>query len=150
MFTVLLVSLIALAHGGYPPKQHATPNDQMCQLCQQGIGTLHYMLSNKEAQKEVIAEMNQACTVLPSSYEPYCKGLVASYGPTIIDALLTYTQDPRPLCRELDLCTQKSPLVKVNVEGMVPFDRKCNMCKYTSQLLGNFLKLKSVQVGSIQ
>ncbi|XP_065668837.1 uncharacterized protein LOC100208544 isoform X6 [Hydra vulgaris] len=85
-----------------------------CLTCQQYVGTLHLIISNKGTKDEIISELKNSCSLVQNeSYKQICTVLVDTFASKAFDWLIDYTGRPISFCTLLQLCKASFiPLVR--------------------------------------
>jgi len=101
-------------------------NDETCELCQQGMGIARMLFSDKEAQEELLAELVNACSLVPAAQQPICQTLLKFYATPIVDSISTDIKNPLRSCKKLRWCSRKAAAVDLQVK---PSANKCDTCR---------------------
>ncbi|XP_065684765.1 prosaposin isoform X5 [Hydra vulgaris] len=85
-----------------------------CLTCQQYVGTLHLIISNKGTKDEIISELKNSCSLVQNeAYKQICTVLVDTFASKAFDWLIDYTGRPISFCTLLQLCKASFiPLVR--------------------------------------
>ncbi|XP_070545177.1 prosaposin-like isoform X2 [Ptychodera flava] len=109
-----------------------------CALCEFVLRELDSMLADNATQSEIIAAVDQVCSLLPGSLGAECKSFVDEYGPAVIQLLISQIE-PQQICTLIGLCTSNEVKVpKVQDTG-------CDVCKLAAQYLLTVLDKNATQ-----
>jgi saposin len=93
------------------PKSETT-----CELCEFVISELNSTLSNNSTVQEVIAEVEQVCSILPQTIKQQCDDFIQDNALQIIKLL--QTESPEEICTVLELCSNEHVHVKGKLLGL--------------------------------
>lgn len=86
-----------------------------CAVCQGCVTVIDRMLEDPNFDRDLEKVVEKTCAVAPKLYKSKCSEMVHSYGPSIINMLLTKAQ-PEKVCEEISLCfpNEYSTFVQIN------------------------------------
>merc|ERR1712098_899748 len=114
-----------------------------CSLCKLATAWLAQELASNATEQEILTELENLCTKLPSQYSAQCQALVSAEGPAIINLL---AQEMPDLCTVLHLCSSV-PQREVMAHMMVQLAKnknmkgpgECSLCKLATAWLAQEL-----------
>jgi saposin len=90
---------------------------QLCGICELAISAVESYISTNQTEAQIIAYIENFCTLLPGSLGTYCDQFVATYLPQAIQ-WIDQNQPPQVFCTTIGLCSSNTvrmtPLRRVN------------------------------------
>lgn len=134
---VPLGEALATVHLGIRRPQNQAQSSPQCALCELVIKKLEDMISTNATEAEIVAALEEVCTLLPSTLRTDCDHFIQKYGEEIVHFFMTMA--PESICTALGLCAFEQP---VHVERSVPVTgpSECEICKLVAGYVQDFLK----------
>jgi len=83
------------------PKVKTNPVE--CEVCQEAIGYLDSVLTEKSTEDEIKTEVKSLCSHLPAAIDNECDALITEYGDELIKLVVQQIQ-PDTICKALKVC----------------------------------------------
>ena len=75
-----------------------------CTVCEYAVKFIDYEISQNKTQEAILATLDKVCKIAPSSLQAQCNSVINTYGPVIIQLLLTEAADADKICKLIKLC----------------------------------------------
>jgi len=128
--------LLSFAQASQPPK---VEGGVTCTICEFVVGEVEKFISENATESEILQKLEAACSILPSSLGAACKGLVAAYGPDLIQYVVN-KESPAVACGAVGLCGNGTAVVApLPKSANIQSELSCGVCTYVVGMVENYL-----------
>jgi len=88
--------------------------EALCTACVIAVAQVQRMIN--ESEEEIIRQLLEQCTILPSDLQQYCRLLVNLYAKDLIDYVRRSIGEPLGLCKYIGICANEEKKVSIIVK----------------------------------